>query len=229
MTDYPYQANQIGTGTLNTPEQRTSNDVVAELERDIPLAYEEGVGAYAETMRDAKKEIERLRAGLEAMAKSQTIDGRTLDHYCGNEFAEYAEEILAGTAVETNGAREFQARVAEWMEDCFTRPDALTVAQRSFRFVEEALELAQAAGTSALDVMRLVAYVYDRPTGTRHQEIGGVMLTLAGLARACGEDMSHCAEEELQRCIANTEKIRAKDLAKPERSPLPGSPEKASE
>lgn len=135
----------------------------------------------------------------------------------------------AGSPDETSDALSFQARVAEWMEECFTRPDALTVAQRSFRFVEEALELAQAAGTSALDVMRLVAYVYDRPIGTRHQEIGGVMLTLAGLAKACGEDMSHCAEEELTRCIANTERIRANDLAKPERSPLPGTSEKAGE
>lgn len=125
-------------------------------------------------------------------------------------------------------AGTFQARVLEWMRSCFSRQDALHPAQRSFRFLEEALELGQAVGTSREDAQRLVEYVYARPTGQSSQEGGGVMVTLAGLLGSLGFDLTECAEGELRRCIDNTDKIRAKDLAKPERSPLPGSSEKAS-
>jgi NTP pyrophosphatase (non-canonical NTP hydrolase) len=119
--------------------------------------------------------------------------------------------------------RDFQSRVLYWMVRCFTRKDAFTPEQRAFRFIEEALELVQAVGTSREDVLRLVDYVYGRPVGNVIQEIGGVMVTVAGLASACSVPLDDCAENELARCGANTEQIRAKDLAKPERSSLPGS------
>lgn len=116
----------------------------------------------------------------------------------------------------------FQARVYDWMQECFRRPDSLFPEQRSFRFLEEALELAQASGTGREDALRLVDYVYSRPPGEIYQEIGGVMVSLAGLATSVGHSMENAAETELNRCRENTERIRAKDLAKPERSPLPG-------
>lgn len=128
-------------------------------------------------------------------------------------------------AVETSAEPDpgFQARVHDWMAACFARPDAMEPAQRAFRFIEEALELVQASGTSREDVLRLVDYVYGRPSGVVSQEIGGVMVTLAGLSTAFGLSMAYAANAELDRCRENTEKIRAKDLAKPQRSPLPGS------
>src|SRR6185312_5264384 len=100
---------------------------------------------------------------------------------------------------------------------------SLTPEQRSFRFLEEALELAQAVGTTREEALKLVDYVYSRPIGQVGQEIGGVMVTLAGVATVCAELVNSCAEDELARCIANTAKIRMKDLNKPERSPLPGA------
>lgn len=116
----------------------------------------------------------------------------------------------------------FQARVYDWMAKCFMRPDSMLPVQRSFRFVEEALELAQASGTSREEALRLVEYVYGRPAGRIGQEIGGVMVTLSGLATSFGLSMEYAGNAELARCKENTEKIRAKDLAKPQRSPLPG-------
>ena len=112
----------------------------------------------------------------------------------------------------------FQSRVLAWMTRCFQRSDAFTSEQRSFRFVEEALELAQATGTTKEDVLRLVDYVYERPMGAPQQEIGGVSVTLAALATALGSQLSDCALAEIERCEQNTEKIRAKDLAKPNRT-----------
>lgn len=131
---------------------------------------------------------------------------------------------VGSSAVETSPDEGFQARVHDWMAQCFVRPDAMLPAQRSFRFTEEALELAQASGTSREDVMRLVDYVYGRPVGAVDQEIGGVVVTLAGLANSVGLSVEYAGNAELARCVENTDKIRAKDLAKPQRSPLPGSP-----
>jgi hypothetical protein len=116
----------------------------------------------------------------------------------------------------------FQARVYEWMKDCFKKPDALLPEHRAFRFIEEALELVQAVGTSRAEVLRVVEYVYGRPAGQDAQEIGGVMVTLAGLATSRALILNDCADEELSRCVINLERIRAKDLTKPQRSPLPG-------
>jgi hypothetical protein len=118
-----------------------------------------------------------------------------------------------------------QRRVWTWMRACFTKPDAFTIEQRSFRFLEEANELAQACGTSREDAHRLVDYVYDRPPGEIEQEIGGVGVTLLGLAEASNLTAQIAIERELDRCIEKTEAIRAKDLAKPARSPLPGTTE----
>ncbi len=130
---------------------------------------------------------------------------------------------------ELREAQSFQSRVFEWMRRCFVRPDGLARDQRAFRFIEEAIELVQAAGTSREDVNRLVGYVYSRPAGLVNQEIGGTMVTLAGLASSWDLDLNEAAELELKRCEAKTEKIRAKDLAKPQRSPLPGGAPRQSE
>jgi hypothetical protein len=119
--------------------------------------------------------------------------------------------------------RSFQLRVWDWCRACFQRPDALSPEQRAFRFIEEAIELVQAIGTSREDVQRLVEYVYGRPAGCDTQEVGGVMVTLAALSQSRYLDMQAWGEEELRRCIANMDRIRAKDLVKPERSPLPGN------
>jgi hypothetical protein len=116
----------------------------------------------------------------------------------------------------------FQSRVWAWVLDCFKRADARLPEQRAFRFIEEALELVQAIGTSKEDVHRLVNYTYSRPPGEFRQEMGGVMVTLAALAESTFTALEGAGEAELRRCILNTAKIRAKDLAKPERSPLPG-------
>lgn len=118
---------------------------------------------------------------------------------------------------------EFQRAVGRWMRGCFVTPEAMTIEQRSFRMLEEANELAQAGGVTREEAHRLVDYVYDRPKGEIEQEIGGVAVTLAGLAEVKNVTVEICAERELHRCIQNTEKIREKDLQKPKRSPLPGA------
>ncbi|WP_414440488.1 hypothetical protein [Burkholderia sp. 22PA0106] len=121
-------------------------------------------------------------------------------------------------------AREpFQACVQPWMLECFGPVIAADRIERNHRFLEEALELAQALGCTASEAHQLVNYTFGRPIGEPAQEVGGVMVTLAALCLASGLDMHQAGETELTRISepAMVLKIRAKQAAKPKHSPLP--------
>lgn len=115
----------------------------------------------------------------------------------------------------------FQIRVTEWLAACFGRNAALDRDERLHRFLEEALELAQASGCTKDDAVRLVDYVFSRPLGEVVDEVGGVMVTLAGLCEASGVDLEDAGELELARNWNRTEEIRAKRARKRYGSPLP--------
>lgn len=115
----------------------------------------------------------------------------------------------------------FQSRVAQWLCACFAPHAALDRAERTHRFLEEALELAQANGCSRDDALALVTYVYDRPVGRPEDEVGGVMVTLAGLCAASDIDMGESGERELERNWDRIDAIRLKQQLKPHGSPLP--------
>ena len=113
----------------------------------------------------------------------------------------------------------FQSRVQPWLTACFGEAIASDRTERNHRFLEEALELVQAAGCTRGEALRLVDYVYGRPAGDPDQEVGGVMVTLAALCQAHGLDMHIAADTELARIWTKVEAIRAKQLAKPKPSP----------
>lgn len=116
----------------------------------------------------------------------------------------------------------FQVRVHDWMLACFGAKISEDITERNHRFVEEALELAQANGCTKSEALQLVDYVYARQAGQVQQEVGGVIVTLAALCTAGGISMDACAEVELRRVWKKIEQIRAKHAAKPQFSPLPG-------
>lgn len=133
-------------------------------------------------------------------------------------------EVEAGAswfAAGIPGQESFQARVQPWMTACFGEEISRDRSERNHRFLEEALELVQALGCSRSEAHQLVDYVYGRPEGEVDQEIGGVMVTLAALCLAAGEDMHAAGEKELARVWTKVERIRAKQAAKPKHSPLP--------
>jgi len=115
----------------------------------------------------------------------------------------------------------YQRRVEEWLEACFPPLVRADRGERTHRFLEEALELAQASGCSREDAIALVEYVFGRPQGQPEQEAGGVMVTLAGLCSASGVNMEEAANRELERNWGRIEVIRAKQKARPQGSPLP--------
>ena len=116
----------------------------------------------------------------------------------------------------------YQTCVDTWMRACFGSRIAYDRIERNHRFIEEALELVQACGCSQDEAHQMVDYVYGRPVGSIHQEIGGVMVTLAALCTAQGRSMVSDGETELQSAWERINKIRAKQAAKPKFSPLPG-------
>ncbi len=132
-------------------------------------------------------------------------------------------ETTANTIAAKIRADTFQSRVSPWMQECFGAEIAADVTERNHRFLEEALELVQSNGCTADEAHQLVDYVFGREVGEPSQEVGGVMVTHAALCLAIGINMHEAGEIELQRVWQNIEKIRAKQAAKPEFSPLPGS------
>lgn len=117
--------------------------------------------------------------------------------------------------------KPFQERVFPWTTECFGEEIASDKTERNHRFIEEALELVQAAGATENECHQLVDYVFGRSVGELTQEIGGVMVTLAALCNAHGENMHEAGDAELLRCWSIIEKIRAKQAAKPKHSPIP--------
>ena len=118
--------------------------------------------------------------------------------------------------------RFYQRHCAEWAKRCFGLDVTQDRSQRNYRFVEEALELAQSHQVTKEEVLKLVEYVYNRPPGDPIQEVGGVMTTLSTMCHVYGYDLETCALTELDRCEQNIDKIREKWKNKPQLSPLPG-------
>jgi hypothetical protein len=95
-----------------------------------------------------------------------------------------------------------QRDVALWVTRAFgietmRKPDV-----RAARVVEEAVELAQAVGVTRETVERIVAYVFSRPAGEPHQEIGGVGLTLLACSSSLRLSADWEEERELRRVLA---------------------------
>ena len=113
----------------------------------------------------------------------------------------------------------FQNRVLPWLLQTFGDKVAFNIATRNSRFLEESLELVQSTGLCAEEAHMLVDWVFNRPTGEPFQEVGGVMVTLAALCLANDLDMYENGEKELDRIWSAIDKIRNKDLMKPNYSP----------
>lgn len=121
----------------------------------------------------------------------------------------------------TSGMASYQRRVEEWLAACFPPAVRVDQCERTHRFLEEALELAQANGCSRDDAIALVDYVFGRAPGQADKEVGGVMVTLASLCSAVGINMAEAGNCELNRNWDRIDVIRAKQQAKPHGSPLP--------
>jgi hypothetical protein len=117
----------------------------------------------------------------------------------------------------------FQTRVENWFTECFDK-SAGDRTERADRFLEEAIEMLQAAEYPKKRIYKLIDHVYGRPIGELHQEVGAVMLTLATFCLAHELDMHEAGDTELERVSAPEmiTRLRAKHKASDPNSPLPG-------
>lgn len=117
----------------------------------------------------------------------------------------------------------YQARVKQWMVECFGEEITQNPTERAYRFLEEALELVQSLNISKEDVTRLTDYTYGRPIGDTKIEIGQTTLVLAALAETCNVNMDDQKWKELESAWNRIDKIREKWKSKTARAPLPST------
>lgn len=108
-------------------------------------------------------------------------------------------EVTKEGIAERGDMAAYQADVGRWMVECFGEQIAMDRLERIMRFLEEALELAQAEGMTEEEARRVAAYVWGRPQGETPQEVGGVMVTLAAFCFRRGIDLQAEALREFDR------------------------------
>jgi len=113
-------------------------------------------------------------------------------------------EIYNGTIV-ANDLRSpqltletMQLAMVDWCER-IGGPEEASTHLRARRFLEEAIELAQACGVTAKEGRHILDYVFTRPVGEVKQEVGGVGTTLMALCNSAHLGMHQCVEDELVR------------------------------
>lgn len=71
--------------------------------------------------------------------------------------------------------------------------------ERTLRFAEEAIELANAMGLTVHELQAITARVYGRPPGDIPRELGQCQMTLEVLAKALAIDLDQEATKEFYR------------------------------
>lgn len=136
-----------------------------------------------------------------------------------------SEKVEGTTTVDGAGRTEaltyavgpitFYKEVRHFVEQTFGVEAADDTKERAHRFLEESLELAQAAGCTEVEAYQLVDYTFGRSSGEVAKEVGDVMTTLHALAYIYKVNPLDAGIEVLKTNFTKIEKIRAKWLVKP--------------
>jgi hypothetical protein len=92
-----------------------------------------------------------------------------------------------------------QEQVFKWVTAAFGVDHANSLPARSTRFLEEAIELYQAAGGDLAMAHKLLDFVFSRPVGDLSKEIGAVGLTLLSVAATAGVSCNGEEDREVVR------------------------------
>ncbi|MFG1376109.1 hypothetical protein [Xanthobacter autotrophicus] len=174
---------------------------------------------------DIFAQISRIQSERDAARAQVTVlqeaNNRAVDESrAARHAADFLRERICALALAID-APDFQPRTDTFMQACFGATISADRLERGDRAAEEFFEMLQAADYPRERLLSLIAYVWSRPVGELHQEVGGVMVTLAAFCQAHGLDMHEAGEAELARVWTKIETIRAKQAAKPTGSALP--------
>lgn len=110
---------------------------------------------------------------------------------------------------------DFQQKVSDWLNRCFGHSEGSDLHRRRARFIEEAIELAQAVGANRETIHAMVNRVYDRPLGEVQDEFGGVLISVSALASSLDLGLEELASSALSSVETRIEDIRKRNLLKP--------------
>lgn len=102
------------------------------------------------------------------------------------------------------------AETWHWLTATFDRAICFSKEERGLRFLEEALELAQATGVSAEKAQRLLQVVYAKEPGAVQAEVGDALNTLLCLAARYKMDLTGQHAKTLKRNWAIQDQIAEK-------------------
>lgn len=111
-------------------------------------------------------------------------------------------------------SKSLHYRISQWAEDTFGKEVVLSKEERAWRFFEESLELAHAAGITKEDALAMLEEEFSKTPGDVKQEAADVRITLAVLCVPWEVDLERQTEKKLRECIANKQKILAKQKTK---------------
>jgi NTP pyrophosphatase (non-canonical NTP hydrolase) len=88
---------------------------------------------------------------------------------------------------------------SKWVNTQFGNTCLKDSHERALRVLEEALELAQAAGVTPTETVTVATHVWSRPVGDIRQEHAGVLVSLLASATSNGIDLEDAVVEEIER------------------------------
>jgi len=110
-------------------------------------------------------------------------------------------------------------RIGAWASDCLGDQQVASKKERAYRFFEEALELAQAAGLSQEEAAEMLKVTYGRSPGFIEEEVADVRIALSVLCVPYDIDPEIVTERKLAECMANSDIIRERQKRKRFRDP----------
>jgi len=103
----------------------------------------------------------------------------------------------------------------KFLRDAFPLNRVVDPRVRVYRFLEEAMELAQSLDIEHEQAENLLNYVFARPKGEPKQELGGCVMTLVAVSNALKQDFVSCGFDAIVDARERIPTIREKDKNKP--------------
>lgn len=161
----------------------------------------------AETSGPRLAMVQVERGALEDMLR----ENRELSEHC-----EQLQRRMSEMASERQALGGLQEWVAGWLKLTLGVESLDNLRERAFRFIEEAMELAQACGVTRDEAQKLHSAVYEQRSGQFRKELGDAHLTLLALADTLRIDLLDCTKQRLEQLsdLKEIERVRAHHLDK---------------
>lgn len=95
-----------------------------------------------------------------------------------------------------------QIAIHDWVRRTFGHDVSINIQERAIRVLEEAIEVAQAAGVEPDMIQRMAERVYAKEPGELPKELGQLGLVILALASAAGHSADRLEEEEVEHVLS---------------------------